>query len=256
MSYNLLITGAGSGIGKELAQIYSSQNTQLFLCGRDIAKLKKTQSICIDNGSYAEIKEIDVTNLDQCRSWVKEIEKKYQLDLIIANAGISAGSDGGIENFDQVNRIFETNLNGVLNTIHPAIESMKDRKSGQIVIISSLAGFRGLPSCPAYSASKAAVRVYGQALRGSLAKFGIKVNVVCPGYIKTPMTDVNDFPMPFIMSASKAAKIIKRGIAKNKPLIAFPFLFYLLIWFMSILHNRLTDIIFSKLPSKKSINNQ
>lgn len=253
---NILITGANSGLGRALAEAYGAKNIRLFLVARNIEKLQEVKKLCENLGSKVEIAKIDVTCHASISKWIRDIDKKYRLDLVIANAGISAGSDGGAEDFNQVNRIFSTNLNGVLNTIHPVIKNFIDRKSGQIVIISSLAGFRGLPSCPAYSASKAAVRLYGQALRGSLMKFGIKVNVVCPGYIKTPMTDVNDFPMPFIMSSKKAATIIKRGISINKPLIAFPFIFYALIYFLSILPNRLTDVIFSKLPSKKSINNQ
>lgn len=255
-NFSILITGASSGLGRALAENYAKKNVRLFLVARNIRNLQEVQKICQNKGSEVEIAKIDVADKSSTCKWIADMNKKYQLNLVIANAGISAGSDGGVEDFDQVNRIFATNLGGVLNSIHPVIEDFCDRKSGQIVIISSLAGIRGLPSCPAYSASKAAVRFYGQALRGSLMKFGVKVNVVCPGYIKTPMTDVNDFPMPFIMSADRAAKIIKHGIAKNKPLIAFPFIFYALIFVMSILPNGLADVIFSKLPSKKSITNQ
>ncbi len=103
---------------------------------------------------------------------------------MIANAGISAGTSLGPENEDQIMNIFNTNLDGLLNIINPAIEIMEKQKSGQIALMSSLAGMRGLPSSPAYSASKAAVRVYGEGLRGSLQNLGIKVNVICPGYIK------------------------------------------------------------------------
>ena len=130
---------------------------------------------------------------------------------------------------------------------------MKERKAGQIVIISSLAGFRGLPSSPAYSASKAAVRVYGEGLRGNLEKIGIAVNVVCPGYIKTPMTDVNEFPMPFLMSPEKCAAIIVKGLEKNKSRISFPFPLFFVVWLATLLSNVITDPIFSRLPSKKAL---
>ncbi len=146
-----------------------------------------------------------------------------------------------------------TNVNGVFNVIHPAISKMITRKRGQVAIISSLAGFRGLPSCAAYSASKSAVRVYAEALRGSLAQDGIKVSAVCPGYVKTPMTDVNEFPMPFIISAESAAQKIISGLEKNKARITFPFIFYFVIWLLTLLPCAITDPIFSKLPKKKSL---
>ena len=250
---NILITGASSGIGQALAQKYAKENINLFLCARNLEKLEKTQQLCQKLGANIFIKKLDVTNAREAKKWLDEIQKKFELDLIIANAGISAGTAHGTESFSQINDIFNTNLNGVLNIIYPAIENMKIRKSGQIAIISSLAGFRGLPSSPAYSASKAAVRVYGEALRGNLAKFGIKVNVICPGYVVTPMTAVNDFPMPFIISAEKCANIIASGLSKNKSRIAFPFPLYFVIWLMTLLSNKITDPIFARLPGKKPL---
>jgi short-subunit dehydrogenase len=116
-----------------------------------------------------------------------------------------------------------------------------------------LAAFRGLPSSPSYSASKAAIKIYGEGLRGLLAKSGIKVNVICPGYVRTPMTDVNQFPMPFIISASKAAKIIRKGLAKNCSRIAFPFPLYFLVWLASLISTTITDPIFARLPSKEGL---
>ncbi|MGB1539781.1 MAG: SDR family NAD(P)-dependent oxidoreductase, partial [Rickettsiales bacterium] len=121
---------------------------------------------------------------------------------------------------------------------------------GQIAVMSSLAGMRGLPSAPAYSASKAAVKAFGEALRGELGKKGVQVSVICPGYIKTPLTDVNTFPMPFIMSAERAAERIQKGLVRNKPRIAFPLRLYLPLWFASCLSPHLTDRFFAALPSK------
>ena len=193
---------------------------------------------------------------EDSKRWIEEIEEKFALDLVIANAGISAGTSGKNESLDQVKTIFATNIDGVLNLIHPAIEKMLLRKKGQIALTSSLAGFRGLPSSPAYSASKSAIRVYAESLRGNLGKFGIEVNAICPGYVKTPMTDVNEFPMPFLMEVEKAAQIIKTGLAKNKSRIAFPFPFYFIVWLMTLLSTKITDPIFAKLPAKKSLREQ
>lgn len=255
---NILITGASSGIGRALAISYSASGINLFLCGRNLEKLQETRGLCEELGAKVFLEILDVADESAIKNWIEKIDV---LDLVIANAGISAGTAGGSESFAQVKKIFSTNLDGVLNVIHPAIEKMKIKKNkfpkgqivGQIALISSLAGMRGLPSSPAYSGSKAAVRVYGEGLRGNLAPFGIEVNVICPGYIKTPMTDVNDFPMPFLMSVEQCAKIIKRDLAKNKSRIAFPFPLYFLVWLAALLSTKITDPIFAKLPGKKAL---
>jgi short-subunit dehydrogenase len=127
------------------------------------------------------------------------------------------------------------------------------RKSGQIAIISSLAGFVSLPSSPAYSASKSAVRIYGESLRTNLAQFGIKVNVVCPGYIKTPMTAINNFYMPFLMDAKKASQKIIVGIEKNHGRIIFPIIFYVIIRILLALPFFLIEKIMKKLPKKSAL---
>ncbi len=250
---NILITGASSGLGQALTLYYAKRGANLFICARNSKNLSNVKTLCKELKGNIFTKTLDVTDQEATKGWIKKIEENYAIDLVIANAGISAGTSGGIEGDQQIRKIFDVNLNGVLNTINPAIKIMKERKSGQIAIISSLAGFRGLPSSPAYSASKAAVRVYSEGLRGNLAEFGIKVNAVCPGYIKTPLTDVNDFYMPFLMSPEKAAKKIAKGIRKNKSRIAFPFPFYSIVWFLSILPTGLTDKLFSKLPKKKGM---
>ena len=250
---NILISGANSGIGRALAIEYAKEGVNLFLCARNLEKLQQVKKICQELKANVVIKSLDVRDKAKVADFISEIEEKYSIDLVFANAGISAGTSDGAEDIDQIEQIFATNVNGVLNLINPVIAAMQKRKSGQIAIISSLAGFRGLPSSPAYSASKAAVRVYGEALRGNLANFGIKVNVICPGYVKTPMTDANDFYMPFLMNDVIAAKIIKNGVAKNKSRIAFPFPLYFLVWFASLLSTKITDPIFARLPKKKSI---
>ena len=147
----------------------------------------------------------------------QEADAQTPLDLVFANAGISAGTSGGAEPADQVRQVMVVNVDGVFNTVLPATEIMTARGKGQIAIISSLAGFRGIPGAPAYCASKAAVMVYGEALRGQLAAEGVEVNVVNPGYVRSPMTDRNDFPMPFLMNSDKAARIIRNGLAQQGP---------------------------------------
>lgn len=247
---NILITGASSGIGRALAIAYSEAGVTLFLGARNSDKLLETKSLCEKNGAQVFIEILDVADEKKVSEWVEQIA---DLDLVIANAGISAGTAGGPESLTQIKKIFATNWDGVINLLDLVIEKMKAKKCGQIALISSLAGFRGLPSSPAYSASKAAVRVYGEGLRGNLAPLGIEVSVICPGYIKTPMTAVNQFPMPFLMEVEDCAKKIKRDLAKNKSRIAFPFPLYFVVWLATLLSTKITDPIFAKLPGKKSL---
>jgi short-subunit dehydrogenase len=196
---------------------------------------------------------LDVKDEIASQNYIDEIEKYFTLDLIIANAGVSGGTALGTESFSQIKEIFDTNLYGVLNIVQPAIEKMILRKNGQIAIISSLAGFVALPSSPAYSASKSAVRIYGESLRVNLAQFGIKVNVICPGYIKTPMTAVNNFYMPFLMKADKASQKIIAGIEQNRGRIIFPIIFYFIIRILLALPFFLIEKIMKKLPKKSAL---
>lgn len=250
---NVLITGASSGIGRALAIELSQYSQNLFLCGRHQANLQETLNLCKNNNANIHTKIFDVKDQIACKNYIETIEQNYALDLIIANAGISAGTAQGTENITQIKEIFDTNLYGAINIINPALEYLKKRQNGQIVLISSLAGFIGLPSSPAYSASKSALRVLGEALRLNLLEYNIKVNIVCPGYVKTPMTAVNKFPMPFMVNSDDAAKKIIKGIANNQALIIFPVIFYLVIRFLSILPRFLSDMILKKLPKKKSL---
>jgi short-subunit dehydrogenase len=127
---------------------------------------------------------------------------------------------------------------------------MAERGSGQIAVMSSLAAFRGFPGAPAYCASKAAVRVWGEALRGDLHRRGVAVSVICPGYVRTPMTAVNRFPMPLVLDADRAARIIRRGLARNRARIAFPWPTYAMVRLLAALPIGLTDLALRRLPAK------
>jgi len=250
MTKNILITGASSGLGTALALQYATVGNVLHLQGRNAQRLEMVAELCRKKGATAYTYIVDVTDATTMQNFIEQADAITKLDLVIANAGISAGTGSDGEDSEQVQGIFATNVGGVLNTIQPILPLMLARKSGQIAIISSLAGIRALPSCPSYSASKASVRYYGEALRGSLQTSGVKVSVICAGYIKTPMTDANNFPMPFIMNAEKAAQIVAKGLSKNKGRISFPLRLYIPLWLLSCLSPRLTDLIFNKLPAK------
>ena len=250
---NIVITGASSGLGAALAVHYARAGVTLHLSGRNESRLMQTARLCEELGATVFPKIVDVVDAHAMESWLTELDKTTPIDLVIANAGISAGVGGGEEKAEQARNIFAINIDGVVNSIAPLIPKMIARRSGQIALISSLAGIRGLPSSPAYSASKAWVRVYGEGLRGWLARANVQVNVVCPGFIKTPMTEVNPYHMPLLMSADKAASLIARGLARNKSRIAFPLRLYLPLWWLSVMPSAWCDFFFSKLPDKPAL---
>ena len=133
----------------------------------------------------------------------------------------------------------------------PILPYMVERGAGQIALMSSLAGFRGLPSAPAYSASKAWVKSYAEGLRGKYAAAGIDINVICPGFVQSRITDHNTYRMPFLMDASKAARIIEHGLTRNKPRIAFPFPMHAMVWLIQAMPPSLSDRLLSGLPLKE-----
>lgn len=247
---HIVITGASSGLGAALACLYAAPGIVLGLSGRDSGRLEQVTAACQAKGAQTVIGILDITDAEAVADWIADFASQYPIDLCIANAGISAGTGGGDETMAQVKRIFDVNINGVLHTIHPALDHMRRKGSGQIAIISSIAGWIGLPGAPAYGASKGAVRIYGQALRGLYAPYGIKVNVICPGFIKTPMTDVNGFPMPFIMEPDQAAQCIKDGLAADKGLIAFPWQQFALVRLLSMLPDWFVVWFGKRLPAK------
>lgn len=247
---HILITGASSGIGAALAVLYAMPGVRLSLHGRNEERLVRVAEAAQERGAFVHAKTGDVVWREGMEGWITICDRKMPLDLVIANAGISAGTGRSGESDEQARAIFEVNVAGVLNTVQPAMAIMKARGRGQIAIMSSLAGFRGFPGAPAYGASKATVRIYGEALRFELAPHGIAVNVICPGFIKTPMTEVNRFKMPFLMDVERAAQIIKRGLERNQARIAFPWQMYALVRLASALPQDWIAGAVARLPKK------
>ncbi len=252
---SVLITGASSGIGAALAKAYAKPGRRLALGGRNTERLNSVAATCRAEGATVRKTSLDVTDDTAMTAWIAEADA----DLVIANAGVSAGTGGLGEGPGQANRIFDINLTGVLNTVHPAIDALLQRPRpadgkprGQIALMSSIAAFRGFAGAPAYCASKAAVRSYGEALRNAYAADGIHINVICPGFVRSPMTDENKFAMPMLMDADKAARIIKKGLANNRSRIAFPGPMYALVWLLQALPPSLTDRLIQQLPEKES----
>lgn len=248
---SILITGASSGLGAALATAYARPGVHLHLGARRADLLAAVAQACRAAGADVTVSVVDVTSATDMKAWVDRSNQLRSLDLVIANAGISGGTSAGSESDAQVRAIFAVNVDGVLNTVLPAVPLLKASGGGQIAIMASLAGHRGFPSAPAYCGSKAAVKVWGEGLRGDLAKHGIGVSVIMPGFVTTPMTDVNDFPMPFLMRPDRAAGIIRRGLARNKARIAFPWPTAFIAWLLGVLSPIITDRLVRAAPKKR-----
>jgi short-subunit dehydrogenase len=248
---SILITGASSGLGEALAKAYAGPGVTLALSGRDGPRLEAVAKACHALGAEADAVVLDVTETNAMGRWIKAADDARSLDLVIANAGISAGTGGTDDPEAQARAIFAVNVTGVLNTVHPIVARMQARRAGQIAIVSSVAAYRGLPGSPAYAASKAAVKNYGEGLRGRLAEDGVRVSVICPGFFDSRMTAVNRFSMPLIMPAERAAAIVKRGLARNKGRIAFPWPMVFVAWLFGALPPAWTDPLLVRAPRKE-----
>lgn len=242
---SILITGASSGIGHALAIEYAGHDIILFLSGRNEERLRAVKKECEQKDATVYIKTIDVLDEDEMTQWITECDAVASLDMVITNAGISSGSG------NLAKQVFNINVHGVFNTVTPSLDLMKNHGRGQIAIMSSIAGFRGLPSSPAYSTSKVAVKAYGEALRGRYHHQNIEINVICPGFVKSRLTASNKFKMPFLMESDKAAKIIRRGLEKNKAVIVFPWQMKFIVGtLMAIIPEFLVERLLRQLPKK------
>lgn len=250
---SIVITGASSGIGEALAIAYADKGVVLHLTGRDGDRLARVAAECRRRGAEVQADIIDVADRASMAAWLKARDAAHPVDLVIANAGVSAGTGRSGESEDQARRIFDVNLNGVLNTVHPLLPPMRRRKRGQIALMASLAGYRGFPGAPAYCASKAAVRVYGEALRGELAADGIVVSVVCPGFVASRMTARNPFPMPFLMDTVRAAHTIRGRLARGAARVSFPWPMAAAAWLLMALPPAWTDRLIAFAPKKPSV---
>ncbi|HLH12280.1 MAG TPA: SDR family NAD(P)-dependent oxidoreductase [Methylovirgula sp.] len=240
---SVLITGASSGIGRALALAYAGPQMRLALIGRDGERLREAAQSAASRGADVDIGQIDVRDRAAMQAWIAERDTRIPFDLAIANAGITTGlSDDAVsEDPEAVRALIATNLIGVLNTVEPLIAPMCARGRGQLAFIGSIAGLRGLPYSPAYCASKAAVHVYAESLRGRLERKGVLVSLVIAGFVKTPLNDSISSVKPFELSDTQAAEIIRRGLARGKATIIFPLVLYFAARFGRVLPARLTD---------------
>ncbi|PWS35984.1 dehydrogenase [Falsiroseomonas bella] len=253
---DVAITGASSGLGRALAEACAAPGVSLHLSGRDATRLGAAAEACRAKGARVDVAVLDVTDAAATEAWVR---KAGRLDLMIANAGISGGTGGATEPAAQAQRIFATNVTGVLNTALPAIEAMArqapgpDGVRGRVAVIASIAAFVAAPGAPAYCASKSAVQRWAEALDATERARGVRLHAVCPGYIRTPMTARNDFPMPFLMDAEDAARRTLHGIARGRVRVAYPLPLYLAARVVGALPPALRHAMFNRLPAKRAL---
>ncbi|MGB0749259.1 MAG: SDR family NAD(P)-dependent oxidoreductase [Magnetospiraceae bacterium] len=223
-SRHILITGASSGIGAALAKAYAGPGIALSLIGRDMARLTAVAENCGAAGATVETQLLDVREGDALTAWISARDAELPLDLVIANAGVTSGrqANGDLESWESVERVLAVNLTAAIRTAYAALEPMSRRGRGQIALVSSLQGVRAHPDAPAYSASKAGLAAFGQALRGAVAAKGVRIAVVYPGYVDTAMSRRVTGNKPHVMDADTAARRICDGLAKGRAIIAFP----------------------------------
>jgi short-subunit dehydrogenase len=238
----ILITGATGAIGSALALAYAAPGCTLLLHGRNAARLREVAQACEARGARAETMALDLQDVNALIAWLQETGSRHAVDLAIVNAGtIGILRPGGTgEAWQDVKRIADVNVRAAFATVTALLPYMTRRGSGQIALMSSLVAYFGMPVAPAYSASRAAVKIYGQALREPLARHGIRVNVVLPGFVKSEMSDQLPVPKLFLMSADAAARRIQRGLARNQARISFPLPLALGSWFLSVLPHALS----------------
>ena len=225
MMKRVLITGASSGIGKQLALDYFAEGWQVIACGRDEARLVQLSTQC----PSSEIRRFDMTDLAATR----EALAQCQADLVILCAGTCEYLDNGVVDAERVARVLNTNLLGPVNCLDAILPQLSS--GAHIAMVGSTASLIPLPRAEAYGASKAALAYFARSLAVDLVKRNIHVSLVLPGFVATPLTDRNDFVMPMIITSQQASRAIRHGLAKGASEIAFPKLFATLLKLTSML---------------------
>lgn len=249
----VLITGASSGLGRALAEALAAPGVALCLTGRDADRLAEAAAACRSRGAAVREAVVDVRDAAAMEALVRDAGR---LDLVIANAGISAGTGGASEPADQARAIMAVNVTGMLNTAIPALELMAaqdpgpDGLRGRVAVIASIAGFIAAPGAPAYCASKFAARAWAEAADGAARPRGLRVHAICPGYVRTPMTARNAFPMPFLMDAEEAARRTLDGIARGRVRVAYPRRLYAAARLMGALPPAWLSALLRRFPAK------
>lgn len=225
-----IITGASSGLGWELAKTLAARHCAVGVLARRKEKLDALVHEIQSEGGKAACTVADVSDRAQTVAAIHLLRDQLgPVDLLIANSGVGIPTDLEPLNVDEVETMFKVNTLGVIYSIEAVLPEMLQRGRGHIAAISSLAAYLPMPGESGYCASKAAVNVYMHALRFQLRKRGIDVSTICPGFIETPMTAANEFKMPWLLKADRAAQLIVRALERKKKVYNFPWQLNLLI---------------------------
>jgi len=231
------ITGASSGIGKALAIKFAKEGWNVAISAR---REKLLDEIAKSNNNIYPF-SLDVTDSEKCKFTFENIKKQIgDINISVFCTGIHDPKSEKKLNIDKIRKIMEVNFFGTINSINAVYDYYKEKKSGQISIVSSVAGYRGLPAAGAYCASKSALSSFAESLFFDLKRFNVRVSLVNPGFIKTPMTDQNNFPMPMIKSAEFAAEQMFKGLTQKKSFeIHFPVAFTSMMKVLKVIPNGL-----------------
>ena len=229
------ITGGSSGIGKALAYKFANEGWQVALSARREELLNEISRSNNNIHSFP----LDVLDVEKCKEVFNKIVNKFEnIDIAVFSTGIHDPDSERKINLESIRKIMETNFFGTMNSINSVYNYFKDKKSGHISIVSSVAGYRGLPMAGAYCASKSALISYAESLYFEMKRFNVRVSVINPGFIKTPMTDQNPFPMPMIETPEFAAEEMFKGLTKSKSFeIHFPKKFTFIMKILKIMPN-------------------
>ena len=239
----IVLSGASGGLGRALACEFARPGCALLLLGRDTSRLKAAAEDARARGSIARYASLDIGNHRALNATVADFEARFPIDLVVANAGVKCRNERGIEPFDQVARIVNVNLLGTISIVQAALPYLADRGKGRIAIVSSLSAHAPQADLLSYSATKAAVRAYGIALRRRLRSEGIDVSVIEPGFVDTPMTRRHMGWTPNKLAARDAARLIVRRLERQQSVIGFPYLLWLISRLDGFVPARLSDLL-------------
>ena len=245
----IFITGASTGIGEALARHYAGADTEIGLFARRHDLLEK---LAASLPGRSAIYAADIADTAAVGAAAQDFLARFGApDLVIANAGISIGTSGeDLQDIEKLRRVLDVNVAGLAATLAAFAPAMRAAGGGTLCGIASVAGLRGLPGAGAYSTSKAAAITWLESLRTEMAGSGVSVVTICPGYIDTPMTQVNKYPMPFMISAEDAARRFARAIAARRRLAVIPWQMALVSLLLRALPGWLYDRLAARAPRK------
>ncbi|GIR46787.1 MAG: oxidoreductase [Alphaproteobacteria bacterium] len=248
----IFVTGASSGIGRALSVKFANSGWRVLASARRLDLLKKLDKESIYSNSIIPIK-MDISNKKTVSTQVNKTIKKYGIpDIVLLNAGTNNPNSKNIFSIEETEQIFKINFFGTLNCLHALLPFLKKKNNSQVIFMSSVAGYRGLPYAAAYCSSKSAITTFAESIYNQCKNLGIAIRVINPGFVKTPLTDKNKFKMPMIIPAKKAADIMYKKIVFSKQFeINCPWLFCLIMKVLRILPNSvyfsLTQLLIKRL---------